>query len=75
MSTRLTDAELDEAFDYAHGSLRLTAALSELRERRAQNLSPADLALIDRALGVLTSDHNSVDHEAIAELRGRVSSK
>jgi hypothetical protein len=31
---RLSDAELDEAFEYAHGSLRLTAALSELKERR-----------------------------------------
>jgi hypothetical protein len=35
-------------------------------------LSPSDRALIDHALGVLSSDYNSVDHEAIAELRGRV---
>jgi hypothetical protein len=34
---RLTDAELDEAFEYAHGSLRLTAALAELKERRKQD--------------------------------------
>lgn len=32
--SRLTDEELTEAFAYAHGSLRLTAALSELKERR-----------------------------------------
>lgn len=31
---RLTDAELDEAFAQAHGSLRLTAALAELKEVR-----------------------------------------
>lgn len=31
---RLTDPELDEAFAQAHGSLRLTAALSELKEVR-----------------------------------------
>jgi hypothetical protein len=31
---RLTDTELDEAFAQAHGSLRLTAALSELKEVR-----------------------------------------
>jgi hypothetical protein len=34
-TNRLTDAELDEAFSYACGSLRLTAALVELKERRA----------------------------------------
>jgi hypothetical protein len=36
---RLTDEELTEAFEYAHGSLRLTAALSELRERRKRDLT------------------------------------
>lgn len=38
-NARLTDEELDEAFEYAHGSLRLTAALSELRQLRALDLT------------------------------------
>ncbi|MGE0206148.1 MAG: hypothetical protein AB7E70_19505 [Hyphomicrobiaceae bacterium] len=41
--SRLTDQELEEAFDYAHGSLRMTAALSELRERRAADLTAQDV--------------------------------
>lgn len=35
-------------------------------------LFAADFDLIDRALGVLSSDHNDVDHDAIAELRDRL---
>jgi hypothetical protein len=46
-SERLTDTELDEAFDYAHGSLRLTAALSELRERRAADLQVDDYEAVN----------------------------
>ena len=45
-SERLTDEELIEAFDYAHGSLRLTAALSELKERRSQALTDDDRQLV-----------------------------
>lgn len=32
----------------------------------------SDAELIDRALSVLTSDYNDVDHEAIAALRDRI---
>lgn len=35
-------------------------------------LFAADFELIDMALGRLTSDHNDVDHNAIAELRDRL---
>jgi hypothetical protein len=38
----------------------------------AAALSSADLALIDQGLGTLSSDYNDVDHEAIAELRERL---
>ncbi len=44
---RLTDEELVEAFDYAHGSLRLTAALSELRERRAADLTADEREVLE----------------------------
>lgn len=49
--SRLTDQELDEAFDYAHGSLRLTAALSELRERRAADLTAQDVEALHYFIG------------------------
>lgn len=61
--------------DVEDRELALWQAREELRKRSERDFSPADLALIDRALGVPTSDHNDVDHEAIAELRGRVGSK
>jgi hypothetical protein len=45
-ANRLTDAELDEAMAYAHGSLRLTAALAELKERRALDMTDRDCELL-----------------------------
>lgn len=44
MSERLTDAELDEALQVARdlSSLRLTAAIAELRDRRARDLTDDD---------------------------------
>jgi len=40
--SRLTDSELDEALQYAHGlhSLRFTAIVAELKERRSCDLAP-----------------------------------
>jgi hypothetical protein len=74
--------EAESELGGARVELRLANAAIEDRElalwqardkaKHLHDLSPADLSLIDHALGVLTSDRNSVDHEAIAELRGRV---
>jgi hypothetical protein len=44
--SRRTDTELADAFGHAHGSLRLTAALVELVERRAADLSDVDIAAL-----------------------------
>jgi hypothetical protein len=46
LTSRLTDAELDEASEYARGSLRMTAIIAELRERRAADLTAEDLAAL-----------------------------
>ena len=54
--TRLSDEELTEAFAYAHGSLRLTAALSELKERRAADLSAEDRSALNFALSVVKAN-------------------
>lgn len=39
---------------------------------KCDELSEADIDLIDLALGMLSSDYNDVDHDAIAELRERL---
>lgn len=43
--SRLSDDELDEALAVAQSpnSLRLTAAVAELKERRAQDMNPTDI--------------------------------
>jgi hypothetical protein len=65
MGERLTDTELADAFAHARGSLRLTAALAELVERRAADLSKPEISLIDYAL-----DHLSVNRwgDQLAEI-------
>lgn len=65
MGERLTDTELDEAFAQAHGSLRLTAALSELKEVRPVVAAARAWLESDGALGALI--------DALTELRAQES--
>lgn len=63
MGERLTDAELDEAFAQARGSLRLTAALSELKEVRPVVAAARAWLESDGSIGALI--------DALTELRAQ----
>jgi hypothetical protein len=56
-----------EAYLYAKGALA-----SQPTDTIPVPLSAEDFDLISDALGVLSSDYNDVDHDAIAELRDRL---
>lgn len=60
---RLTDAELDEAFGYTGDSLRLTAALSELRDVRPVVAAARAWLESDGSLGALI--------DALTDLRAK----
>lgn len=68
MGDRLTDAELEEAFAQAHGSLRLTAALSELRDRRAADLDATERVEAERFVAWAVDDLEVAEDPAWAPL-------
>ena len=63
MSERLTDEELTEALEVAQGmrSLRLTAAIAELRERRMADLSAEDKEALRKAREIVMGSGRDVD--------------
>lgn len=77
LASRLTEAELDEALRVAQSlhSLRLTAAIIELRERRAADLLGENaeyrdqLALVQRALDETRRERDRAEAE-LALVRG-----
>lgn len=66
MSERLTDEEIDEALQIAKSlnSLRLTAAVAELKERRAADLTAGDVEALKDAAGHLRSRGGEVKARA-----------
>ncbi len=63
--TRLTDSELDEAFEHAHGSLRLTTALSELKERRQRDLTSEERHWLSLLPGVVEAVYHRAEMESV----------
>lgn len=57
----------------AHDALwRLRVGLEHLARETSWPLDLGDLRLLDRALGVLSSEHNDAPHDAIVDLRSRL---